>query len=87
MEIRELNFMENLSDNGKETLVKDSVIGGHGYDYSYSYDLHSYFPYPTVHRLRDDFRTRRIEVNRPEPEPEVLPFIGGGAGIPGSPFP
>ncbi len=73
MEIKELSFMENLSDNDKETSEKDSVIGGHsyGYSHSYSYDFDSYFSHPVFDQLKDfDFGNITIEVIKPEPEPK-----------------
>ena len=68
MEIKELSFMENLSDNDKETSAKDSVTGGH----SYGYDLHGYFSHPLLDKLKDlDFGNITIELIQPEPEPEL----------------
>ena len=72
MEIKELSFMENLSDNDKGTSTKDSVVGGHSYhyshSYSYSYDFDSYFSHPLLDKLKDfDFGNIVIKVTKPKP--------------------
>lgn len=92
MEIKELSFLDNLSDNGKETSSKDSVIGGHSYDYSYDFD--GYFPHPLLDKLKDfDLGNITIEVTEPEPKPEMslgsfsmATAAPSGAGVPGYPF-
>ena len=72
MEIKELSFMENLSDNGKEIYAKDTVVGGHSY--GYSYDFHSYFSHPLLDKLKNfDFGKITIEVIKPKPKPKPEP--------------
>ncbi len=89
MEIKELSFLENLSDNGKKTSAMDSVIGGHRYGHSYGYDFHGYFSHPIFDKLKDfDFGKIKIEVIKPEPEPvsDISIALNSQAGIPDSPF-
>ena len=70
MEIKELSFMENLSDNDKQTFVRDSVIGGHSYDYSYSYssDYYGYSDHPFFQEIIIDFDFRKITIEVTKPE-------------------
>ena len=88
MEIKELSFMENLSDNDKKTSTKDSVIGGHSYDYSYSSDYYDYSDHPFFEEIIIDFDFGKIviEVPQAEPEPRFAFAIGSGAGVPDFPF-
>ena len=66
MDIKELSFMQNLSDNGKEISAKDSIVGGDSYGYSHILE-------GIV--IDFDFGSIVIEVTEPEPEPEPEPTI------------
>lgn len=80
MEIKELSFLDNLSDNGKKNFAMDSVIGGHDDDYSYIYDFLDDFLHP--------FLEKEIEV--PEPEMDfgfsMTTSAPSRVGVPDFPF-
>ncbi len=79
MEIKELDFLENLSGNDKKTSVINSVIGGHDDDSSYIYDLLDYFLAPIFEKEREETEPKPRSVRRPRSASSL-------AGIPKSPF-
>lgn len=83
MEIKELSFMENLSEEGQDTSAMDNVVGGHGYGHGYGF--HGYFPHPYFVKVPDFGKGKGV--TKPESAgffATTAAFAGqGGATFPG----